>query len=114
MLDGARANFTIEYPCHSPNEKRWFLMSVTPLGGERGGAVVTHTDITARKQAEEAILESESRLRQLADAMPQIVYTCGPDGMVDYGNQRWVEYVGVPVEQSIGSQVDGGDSPRRP
>src|SRR5262249_37809934 len=25
-----------------------------------------------------------------------------PDGMVDYGNQRWVDYVGVPVEQSIG------------
>src|SRR6266511_1247271 len=36
--------------------------------------------------------------------MPQIVYTCGPDGLVDYGNQRWVEYVGVPVEQSLGSK----------
>jgi PAS domain S-box-containing protein len=104
VLDGARANFTVEYPCHSPIEKRWFLMSVTPLGGERGGAVVAHNDITARKQAEEAIIESEARLRQLADAMPQIVYTCGPDGLVDYGNQRWVEYVGVPVEQSLGSK----------
>jgi PAS domain S-box-containing protein len=102
VLDGARPNFTVEYPCHSPSEKRWFLMSVTPLGGERGGAVVTHTDITARKQAEEAILESESRLRQLADAMPQIVYTSNADGMVDYGNQRWVDYVGVPVELSVG------------
>ena len=104
VLNGERSNFLLEYPCHSPSEKRWFLMSVTPLGGERGGAVVTHTNITARKQAEDAILESESRLRQLADAMPQIVYTCGPDGMVDYGNQRWVEYVGVPMEQSIGSK----------
>jgi PAS domain S-box-containing protein len=102
VLDGARANFTVEYPCHSPSEKRWFLMSVTPLGVERGGVVVTHTDITARRQAEEAIVESESRLRQLADAMPQIVYTSSPDGMVDYGNQRWVDYVGVPVERSIG------------
>src|SRR5262249_43522137 len=104
VLDGARANFAVEYSCHSSNEKRWFLMSVTPLGGERGGVVVTHTNITERKQAEEAIIESESRLRQLADAMPQIVYTCGPDGLVDYGNQRWVEYVGVPVEQSLGSK----------
>src|SRR6266545_6058166 len=104
VLDGVRSNFTVEYPCHSPSEKRWFLMSVTPLGGERGGAVVTHNDITARKYAEEEIIESESRLRQLADAMPQIVYTCGPDGLVDYGNQRWVEYVGVPVEQSLGSK----------
>ncbi len=104
VLDGARPNFMLEYPCHSPSEKRWFLMSVTPLGGERGGVVVTHTNITARKQAEDAILESEARLRQLADAMPQIVYTCGPDGLVDYGNQRWVEYVGVPIEQSLGSK----------
>jgi PAS domain S-box-containing protein len=61
-------------------------------------------DITDRILAEEAIRESEARLRQLADAMPQIVYTCGPDGMVDYGNQQWVEYVGVPVEQSLGSK----------
>ena len=102
VLDGARHNFMLEYSCDSPSERRWFLMSVTPLGGDRGGAVVTHTNITAHKQAEDAILESESRLRQLADAMPQIVYTCGPDGIVDYGNQRWAEYVGVPVEQSIG------------
>ena len=102
VLDGARANFTVEYPCHSPIEKRWFLMSVTPLGIERGGVVVSHTDITARRQAEEEIVESESRLRQLADAMPQIVYTSSPDGMVDYGNQRWVDYVGVPIEASTG------------
>jgi PAS domain S-box-containing protein len=102
VLDGARPNFTIEYPCHSPIEKRWFQMSVTPLGIERGGVVISHTDITARREAEEAIVESESRLRQLADAMPQIVYTSSPDGMVDYGNQRWVDYVGVPIEASTG------------
>jgi PAS domain S-box-containing protein len=119
VLDGVRSNFTVEYSCDSPSEKRWFLMSVTPLGGERGGAVVTHTNITARKQAEEAIIESEARLRQLADAMPQIVYTCGPDGLVNYGNQRWVEYVGVPMEQSLGSKwieaihPDDRDSARR-
>ncbi|HEY7182964.1 MAG TPA: PAS domain S-box protein, partial [Blastocatellia bacterium] len=104
VMDGERANFAVEYPCHSPSEKRWFLMSATPLGGERGGVVVTHTNITERRRAEEAIIESESRLRQLADAMPQIVYTCGPDGLVDYGNRQWVEYVGVSVEQSLGSK----------
>ncbi|HKQ77081.1 MAG TPA: PAS domain S-box protein, partial [Blastocatellia bacterium] len=80
VLNGERSSFMHEYQCDSPGEKRWFLMAVTPLGGERGGVVVTHTNITVRKLAEEAIHESESRLRQLADAMPQIVYTCGPDG----------------------------------
>jgi PAS domain S-box-containing protein len=68
VLDGTRHNFVLEYPCHSPREKRWFLMSVTPLLGERGGAVVTHTDITTRKQIEEALHESEERLELAMEA----------------------------------------------
>ncbi len=68
MLDGTLHNFVLEYPCHSPSEKRWFLMSVTPLLGERGGAVVTHTDITKRKQIEEALQESEERLELAMEA----------------------------------------------
>ena len=62
----------------------------------------TILDITDRILAEEAVRESEASLRQLADAMPQIVYTCGPDGLIDYANQQWCEIVGVPVEQSTG------------
>src|SRR5215813_5517689 len=104
VLDGAHPHFSLEFSSHLPDGKRWFLMSATPLSGERDGAVVSYTDITECKQFEEELRESESRLRQLADAMPQIVYTCGPDGLVDYGNQQWVEYVGVPVEQSLGSR----------
>ncbi|HEX5085174.1 MAG TPA: PAS domain S-box protein [Blastocatellia bacterium] len=62
VLRGARPDFTIEYPCHSPDEKRWFLMAATPLPGAAGGAVVAHTDITRRKQVEESLRESEKRL----------------------------------------------------
>jgi PAS domain S-box-containing protein len=68
VLNGTRHTFELEYPCHSPHEKRWFLMSVTPLLGERGGAVVTHTDITERKRAEEALQESEERLELAMEA----------------------------------------------
>ena len=37
-------------------------------------------DLIERKQAEAALLESEARFRQLADSMPQIVWTARPDG----------------------------------
>jgi len=103
VLNGARPNFIIEYPCHSPDEKCWFLMSVTPLGGERGGAVVAHTNITERKRAEETIIESESRIRQHMDAMPQMVYTSPADGMTDYVNRRWQEYTGLSWERCLGT-----------
>jgi PAS domain S-box-containing protein len=45
---------------------------------------------------------SELRYQNLADAIPQIVWTMRPDGAVDYLNQRWSEYTGMSVERSRG------------
>lgn len=44
--------FELEYPCHSPTESRWFLGRVTPLRIGRGGAVISHMNITARRLME--------------------------------------------------------------
>lgn len=52
ILEGGRQNFTIEYPCHSPEEERWFLMQVNALQGSQGGVVVSHYNITDRVKAE--------------------------------------------------------------
>ena len=65
VLAGVTKQFSAEYACHSPEEHRWFLMTVTPLGGNgAAGAVISHFNITPRKQAEEALLESEQRMQQ--------------------------------------------------
>jgi PAS domain S-box-containing protein len=55
----------------------------------------TLVDITDRKRAEEALQQSEAEYRQLADAMPQLVWTSGPDGVVDYYNSRVAEYASI-------------------
>ena len=47
-----------------------------------------------RRGAEEELRSSETRWRQLADAMPQIIWTARPDGWIDYCNQRWFDYTG--------------------
>lgn len=54
VLRGQQSTFTLEYPCHSPDQERWFLMHVAPLN-EGHGAVVSHIDITRRKQAEQKL-----------------------------------------------------------
>jgi two-component sensor histidine kinase len=61
VLRGTCAKFALEYPCHAPTEERWFLLRATPLPPQEGGIVITHTDVTARKQAEEAL---KAALRQ--------------------------------------------------
>lgn len=61
VLAGSRAEFSLEYPCSSATEERWFIMHVTPLRGGSQGAVVAHENITPRKQAEHAVRESEAR-----------------------------------------------------
>ena len=59
-------------------------------------------DITSRKEAEARLAESEARYRLLADALPQIVLTIGPDGKCDFVNERWPKYCGLPVEAAFG------------
>jgi len=58
------------------------------------GASKIARDISESKRVRAALLESEARFRQLADTMPQIVWTARPDGCVDYYNERWYAFTG--------------------
>ncbi|HZU26708.1 MAG TPA: ATP-binding protein, partial [Bryobacteraceae bacterium] len=51
-------------------------------------------EISQRTQAEQALRASETRFRQLADSMPQMVWTARPDGTIEYYNERWYEFTG--------------------
>ena len=71
----------------------------------------TVADVTERRQAVDALAASEARFRQLADAMPQIVWTADAAGVNDYCNRRWYEYIGQTAEQ-VGA--DGWTMPLHP
>ena len=70
--------------------------------GEIVGAINCFYDITDRKEAEEALRQSEERLRTLSDAVPQLIWTNEGEGKADYFNQRWYEYSGLSFEESVG------------
>lgn len=55
----------------------------------------TLVDITERKANEKILSESESRLRFMADSMPQLVWITRPDGYHEYYNQQWYDYTGT-------------------
>ena len=65
IIAGDRESFTLEYPCHTPEERQWFLMRVTSF--ERDGetrVVVAHSDITERKLAELEAARRAADVRQ--------------------------------------------------
>ena len=72
ILRGTSDLFTFEYPCHAPNEQRWFLLSVTPLAshepGKTGirGAVLIHLNITDRKLNEETVRQRAAEIARVA------------------------------------------------
>jgi PAS domain S-box-containing protein len=53
-------------------------------------------NIKDAKRAEQTLRDSEAMFRQLADAMPQIVWAADSDGSFDYYNRRWYEFTGRP------------------
>ncbi|WP_439627104.1 PAS domain S-box protein [Gemmata sp.] len=69
VLAGDGTDFVLEYPCHSPHERRWYRMMATALApGRAGGAVVMHVNVTERRLAEESLRASEERLRLAVEA----------------------------------------------
>jgi PAS domain S-box-containing protein len=70
VMRGGDDIFSIEYPCHAPNEERWFKALVTRFTARKPyHFVVAHENITERKKAEEEIQsllkEKEILLREV-------------------------------------------------
>jgi diguanylate cyclase (GGDEF)-like protein/PAS domain S-box-containing protein len=104
VLNGTLPTFTLDYPCHSPLQQRWFTMVVTPLTLDGGfGAVVVHTDISERKQAEASLLESSELNRAVTDNGQALIWIAGLDKGCHHFNKPWLAFTGRTLEQEIGN-----------
>ena len=83
VLAGEASSFMLEYPCHSPNTQRWFLLRASDLSrhGKRY-AVLLHEDITQR-----VLAEVQARLvARLPEENPNPVLRIALDGKILYAN----------------------------
>jgi steroid delta-isomerase-like uncharacterized protein len=84
---------------------RWFLIRYNPLLDEQGRIdrwYVAGLDIEDRKRAEWQIQKSESKLRQVIDAIPALAWCNLPDGPNEFLSKPWHEYTGLSPEESQG------------
>jgi len=78
--------------------------SAAPIRNAEGlivGAVIVNEDVTDRVRAEEALRRSEDHLRLVIETIPVMAWTVRPDGVVDFLNQRWLDYAGLSLEQYV-------------
>ncbi|MDF5710110.1 MAG: ATP-binding protein [Nostoc sp. S4] len=90
-----------------PRWNRWFENRIYPFAQ---GVSIFVTDISdvyeelrLRKQAQEALRESEERFRLIADSTPMLIWISGVDSLCNYFNNSWFEFTGRTKEQEIGN-----------
>lgn len=98
MLGGELSDFVVENRyLRKGGGVVWVRKSVSVVRGPAGEPqwiIALIEDVTERHRAEQAVRESEARLRLLAEALPQLVWTADEQGDLDFFNQRWRDYTG--------------------
>jgi len=95
VLNGSARSFSLEYPCHSAEIKRWFFMKAEPLQTEEGGAVITHVDISDRKLADKLLQQRERDLKSILDNMPAMIGYWDRDLRCRFGNHAYHDWFGI-------------------
>jgi hypothetical protein len=86
-------------------EVRYWKPLNSPVLNAAGDVIfIIHTveDVTEQVLKQQEAEAGEARFRQIADAMPQMVWSALPDGYHDYYNRRHYEFAGVSTDETIG------------
>jgi len=75
------------------------------LDGEIFGIACVGVDVTEASADRERIEASERKFRTISNVVPAIIWSIGPDGEVDFFNDRWFEFTGRPRGQEVLSDI---------
>jgi len=100
------AKFQVQRTEHGPLEERFVDFVYQPVSDGEGtitGIFVDGVDVTERVQAQDAIAASEDQFRTFAQSIPNQVWTSPPNGLLDWFNDRVVEYSGIDHDRLKGT-----------
>lgn len=119
IIEGRSPGLSFDYPCHSPTEQRWFKVDITPLSGGEPGAVVAHTNITARMQVDQTLVQAREAAEQalhsleesghfiqvITDNIPVLISYWDQELRCRFSNHSYQEWYGRSSEQMKGISI---------
>jgi len=107
VISGQKDFFSLEYTCHSPCEKRYFIMKVIPYKNtEITGVIVAHENITGIIKSEEALRESEEKFRTLFESAPLGIMIVDMESHIIQVNDKIEEFFNYNRSDLIGKKVE--------
>ena len=102
VLEGELQSFEWEYPCHSPQERRWFMLRAIAFCAEgQRWAAISHESVTPRKYMEEQL----SLIRRAVEDTQEGITIADfqrPDRPIIYANGAFTRITGYEAEEVIG------------
>ena len=112
VLHGDAPSFTLDFMIALPKERRWFVLSVTPLRRPQGGAVLLHTDVTERRRAEDTLLRgmteterARTRLDALYATIPIGLFYVTPNLMIERISHSMAQLHGRASEELVNQRL---------
>ena len=83
-------------------KKVWLEITAIPIRDKNGNVIAVSEmaiDMTDRKRAEEALMQSEKRFRELSELLPEVVFEIDAAGLLTFVNKAAFERFGYSAEE---------------
>lgn len=106
VLAGNLPEYSLDYDCHSPTEKRWYRLTVYPLyNSHRKGAVLHHQNITDRVIADRDLTFHQRNRDALINTTKDLMWSIDTDMRLITANDGFLSL----MQQFSGQELKPGD-----
>lgn len=106
VITRRRDEYSLEYPCHSPTERRWFVVRVSRFDwyGETR-VIVAHQNVSELKNAQLMLADSQRRLQAIFDHVSNGILTVDKSGQIESANPMAARIFGYDINDLLGLHI---------
>lgn len=107
IMSGKLDEFEMEYPCHSPTQRRWFVVRISRFTWyDQPRFIVAHQNVTELKRSQIELGESKHRIEAILDNVNNGILTVDLYGHVETANRAALSLFGYTLDEIKGININ--------